>query len=181
MAGRLVKTQFGEAFVGEGAEAAHVNTVLGDAGGALEAAWVGALASPTVGHAPFVVVVQPGLAVRPPTLFVNKAALSGERHSTLTWGAAQAGVAGGVVDALADNVIGEQVAEHGLLIAAVWVNPEAADEEAVYRNNRRATRQALEAGRDGAPHLGDVLEARHHPWNAFFDPDAAARATEHTS
>ena len=86
-------TQFGESFVGEGAEAAHVNTVLGSAGGPVETAWVTALATPREGHAAFVVTVTPGTAARPYTLFVNKATVVGDRHASLTWGAAQAGVA----------------------------------------------------------------------------------------
>ena len=102
-----VSTEFGESFVGEGAEAAHVNTVLGAAGGPVETAWVTALATPRAGHAAFVATVTPGIAVRPFTLFVNKAAIEGERHATLTWGAAHAGVASGVMEAVAEGIVPE--------------------------------------------------------------------------
>ena len=101
-------TQFGEAFVGSGAEAAHINTVLGRKGGPVETSFTVALATPRQGHAAFVAVVRPGLPVKPLTLFVNKAELNGERHSRLTWGAAQAGVASGVLWAVADGVIGRR-------------------------------------------------------------------------
>ena len=47
-------TQFGEGFEGRGAEAAHLNTVLGARGGPVEGAWVSALARPGPGHVPFV-------------------------------------------------------------------------------------------------------------------------------
>ena len=47
-----------------------------------------------------------------------------------------------------------------MLIAAVWVNPAAADEDAVFSNNRDATLLALRNGRDGAPSVDDVLAAR---------------------
>src|SRR5271157_6452284 len=66
-------TQVGEAFVGAGHDAAHLNTALGRRGGALETAWTTSLATPRAGHVPFVVVIQPNVAVQPPTLFVNKA------------------------------------------------------------------------------------------------------------
>ncbi len=68
-------TQIGEAFVGSGAHAAHVNTVLGELGGPVETAWATALAMPRPGHVAFVCVLQPGLPVKPFTLFVNKAPL----------------------------------------------------------------------------------------------------------
>ena len=55
-----------------------------------------------------------------------------------------------------------------VLIAAVWVNPAAGDEDAVFANNREATLTALRNGRDGAPSVDDVLAARDDPWNPFF-------------
>jgi 5,6,7,8-tetrahydromethanopterin hydro-lyase len=165
-----VSTQLGESFVGEGAEAAHVNTVLGNAGGPVETAWVTALSTPREGYAAFVATVTPGTAVRPYTLFVNKAAVAGDRHASLTWGAAQAGVAAGVMDAVADGIVTEADAATHLLIAAVWVNPEAVGETAVFENNRAATREALRAGRDGRPTVAEALAARHAPHNAYYRP-----------
>jgi 5,6,7,8-tetrahydromethanopterin hydro-lyase len=160
--------QIGEAFVGSGPDAAHINTVLGARGGPVESAWATALAMPRPGHVGFLCVVRPGLAVKPPTLFVNKAPLSGPGHERLTWGAAQAGVASGTLWAVADDVIAAGSVDDLLLIAAVWVDPGAGDEGAVYENNRRATRGALEAGRDRAPDLDDLLAVRDEPWNPFF-------------
>ncbi|WP_250572770.1 formaldehyde-activating enzyme [Nonomuraea sediminis] len=160
--------QIGESFVGEGAEAAHVNTVLGDRSGPAGTAWATALATPSQGHAPFVAVLKPGLPVKPLTLFVNKAAIAGAGHGTLTWGPAQAGVAAGVADAVADGIVNNP--DELVLIAAVWVNPEAKDADAVYVNNRVATREALEAGATGMPALDDVLAARHSPANPFYTP-----------
>lgn len=158
----------GESFIGDGADAAHINVVLGPRDGPAGTAWATALATPRAGHVPFVAVLQPGLAVQPPTLFVNKAAIEPGRHADLTWGAAQAGVAAGVADAVAEGIIdGGRVAELAL-IAAVWVNPAAADEQTVYENNRRATVTALRNARDGAPLVDAVLAARDEPWNPFF-------------
>ncbi|HXY90988.1 MAG TPA: formaldehyde-activating enzyme [Acidimicrobiia bacterium] len=161
-------TQVGEGFAGNGVDAAHLNTVLGARGGPLEAAWVTALATPRQGHIPFVVVAAPNVAVRPPTLFVNKAPLTGDRHERLTWGPAQAGVAGGVADALGDETIPPGDVGRLLLIAAVWVNPAAQDPDAVYRHNRSATHAALRAGASGGPPLAELLRAGEHPVNPYF-------------
>ena len=100
--------QIGESFVGEGAEAAHVNTVLGEREGPVGTAWATSLATPRV----------------------------------------------------ADGVITAEEAESTLLIAAVWVNPAAKDAQLVYRNNRAATRSALEAGLASTPTAVDMLAAR---------------------
>jgi 5,6,7,8-tetrahydromethanopterin hydro-lyase len=163
-----VNTQFGESFVGAGAEAAHVNTVLGPLGGPVETAWVTALATPRAGHVPFVATVVPGVAVRPFTLFVNKATLEGERHARLTWGAAHAGVAAGVMAAVAEGTVDRGDASELLLVTAVWVDPQAADEQAVFENNEAAALGALRAGRDGRPEVAEALAARHAPSNAYY-------------
>ncbi|MGH9292642.1 MAG: formaldehyde-activating enzyme [Acidimicrobiales bacterium] len=160
----------GESFVGDGAEAAHVTTVLGASDGPVGAAWVTALATPRAGHASFLVVAQPGTACLPPTLFVNKAAVSGDGHARLTWGPAQAGVARGVGLAIEDGTIDREQVSRLVLVAAVWVDPRAADEGAVYENNTAATREALKRGAEGGPGLEEFLAASRSPFNPFFRP-----------
>jgi 5,6,7,8-tetrahydromethanopterin hydro-lyase len=159
--------RIGEGFAGRGPNAAHVNTVLGDKEGPVGNAWTTALATPRLGHAPFVVVARPNVPVKPFTLFVNKAAIDGDAHARLTWGAAQAGVAAGVIAAVRKGVVSEAEADALLLVAAVWVDPKADDEEAVYSHNTDATLAALVAGRDGTPLVADVLAAGE-PANPFF-------------
>lgn len=161
--------QLGESFAGDGPNAAHVNTMLGAKDGPVGRAWATALATPRVGHTPFVVVHAPNLPVKPLTLFVNKATVlhGADRHARLTWGAAQAGVASGVVAAVRDGVIAPDAADALVLVAAVWVNPEAYDEEAVFENNATATLAAITAGRDETPSIGAVLDAGE-PRNPYF-------------
>jgi 5,6,7,8-tetrahydromethanopterin hydro-lyase len=165
-------TQFGESFVGTGVNAAHINTVLGAKGGPVETAWATALAHPSQGHTPFVAILRPGLPVKPFTLFVNKATIAGDRHAEMTWGPAQAGVAKGVVDAVAESIVESHAVDEVLLIAAVWVDPRADDAQLVYANNAHATLAALQAGQRGLPRIEDVIEARSAPFNAFFRPPA---------
>src|SRR6476619_4954899 len=115
--------QIGEGFAGDGPNAAHVNTVLGSKDGTVGTAWATALATPRLGHAPFVVVMRPSVPVKPFTLFVNKSAVdtaASPRHAQLTWGAAQAGIAAGVARAVRKGVVSEAEADELLLIAAVW-------------------------------------------------------------
>jgi 5,6,7,8-tetrahydromethanopterin hydro-lyase len=55
----------GETFIGEAAEAAHINVVLGHRSGPVGIAWATALATPSAGHTPFVAVLRPGIPVNP--------------------------------------------------------------------------------------------------------------------
>jgi len=166
--------RIGESFIGDGVDAAHINTVLGAKDGPVGVAWATALATPRQGHVPFVAVLQPGLPTRPMTLFVNKATIAGDRHATLTWGAAQAGVAAGVADAVYAGTVAREQVDELVLIVAVWVNPLAEYADAVYANNREATARALAAGAADGPAadavLDEVLAARDQPANPFYRP-----------
>jgi 5,6,7,8-tetrahydromethanopterin hydro-lyase len=162
--------KIGEGFVGNGANAAHINVVLGLRDGPVGTAWATALATPREGHVPFVAVAQPNIPVVPFTLFVNKAAIANDRHGELTWGAAQAGVAAGV--GLAHQAVmfdgNPEDVDSLVLIVAVWVNPSADNEEAVFTNNRDATFAALQQARDAGPDIGQALAAMANPSNPYF-------------
>ena len=138
--------EIGEGFAGGGPEAAHLNTLLGLRSGQLGTAFATALASPTTGHIPFLVVWEPNVPVTPATLFINKAAIASDRHGELTWGAAQAGVALGVTRYAEQRFSAPGGGDEFLLIAAVWVDPSATDEDLVFRNNAEATLNALVSG-----------------------------------
>lgn len=162
--------QIGESFIGEGVNAAHINTVLGVRSGPAGTAWATALATPSAGHVPFMAVVKPGVPVTPPTLFVTKAAPASDEHGLHIWGPAQAGVSGGVTDALAEGVIDHDMVADLVLIVAVWVNPGADDAHAVYRNNREATKTALINGARHLPTVAEVLAVRDELGNPFYTP-----------
>jgi 5,6,7,8-tetrahydromethanopterin hydro-lyase len=168
----MIPTFIGEGFEGSGASAAHVKSVLGDRYGPVGTAWVTALATPTHGHSPFVVVARPGLPVKPLTLLVNTATYVSREQVELTWGAAQAGVAAGILDAVGSGVISTEHAESGLLILSVWVDPGAssAHQDVIYINNRAATLAALTAGATGRPTVAEVLGDTGGIWNPFYQP-----------
>jgi 5,6,7,8-tetrahydromethanopterin hydro-lyase len=170
--GFAAQALIGESFVGDGADAAHTNVVIGRKGGPVETAWATALATPSAGHVPFVTVLRPSVPVRPLTLFVNKAASAGELHERATWGSAQAGVAQGILDAVAEGLIPAEEADDVLIIAAVWVNPAVGDLDASFRNQRAAAHRAVRAAVTGSPSVADVLAAAagSGPANPFYTP-----------
>ena len=142
--------------------------MLGPRDGPVGTAWVTALATPRAGHASFVVIARPNMPVKPPTLFVNKAEIREEAHGFLHWGAAQAAVAEGVLEAVADGTIPQGKVDDLALIAAVWVDWSASDEQEVFANNLEATGAALASAAEGRPRLEELLAIRNEPQNPFF-------------
>lgn len=168
--GRDVDGRMGEAWSGEAPNGSHINLVVARRGSSTAAAVVGALASPRPGHVPFLACVEPGVVVRPTTVVVNKSTIEGDELGRMTWGAAQLGIAQGVLDAVADGVLEAETADEIVLLVAVWVDPEAHDEVAVKRANRTATRAAVVDALTTHPaHIVmDVAALREQAHNAFF-------------
>ncbi len=137
--------RIGEGWAGIAPNGSHVNVVLAERGSPTFAAAVSMLAQPSPGHTPVLVCVgetpQEYEPIWPPTLMMNKATATDGRHQTLTWGAAQLGIAQGVLDAVADGLL--EVSGDVVVLVAVWVDPQASDETAVRHANRLATRKAI--------------------------------------
>ena len=116
-----------------GANGSHVNVVLARRGTPTAAAMLGTLTTPTPGHTPIVVVVgedQPSYEpVWPPTIMINKATATERLHVSLTWGAAQLGIAQGVLDAVAEGLV--EATQELVVLVAVWVDSAADDETAL--------------------------------------------------
>jgi 5,6,7,8-tetrahydromethanopterin hydro-lyase len=162
--------RIGEAWAGEAPNGAHINVVVARRGSPTAAAIVGALASPRPGHLPFLACVRLGEVVRPVTLIVNKNTLAGDVLPRLTWGAAQLGVAQGVLDAVAEGIIDPADAAELVLLVPVWVDEAASDETAVRLANREATRAALASA--VRPPTADEVRAlasrRDQATNAYY-------------
>ena len=159
----------GEAFEGQGGDAAHINLILGTKAELGQAYALGA-ASPGPGHIPFQAVLKPNLPAAPATLFVAKAVLRDAAHEQMTWGPAQAGVAAGITEALLTGALPPIAAEDWLAIALVWVDWNAAVAEAVYANNRAATLAAARRALEGGPSREALAEGLNSISNPFFTP-----------
>ncbi len=137
--------RIGEGWGGLSPNGAHVNAVLARRGSPTAAAAISMLAHPTPGHTPVLVCVGPEQRqyqpVWPPTLMMNKATAVEEGHQTMTWGAAQLGIAQGVLDAVADGLI--EATQDLIVLVAIWIDPGAHDETALRLASREAVRKAI--------------------------------------
>ncbi len=167
--------RIGEGWGGTAPNGSHVNVVLARRGSATAAAALTMFAQPSPGHTPVLCCVGPTQQeyepIWPPTLMMNKATATDERHQTLTWGAAQLGIGQGVLDAVADGLL-EATGDLYVLVA-VWVDPRADDETALRVANREAVRKALGVcvdGRDAAA-AAALVERRDGLTSPFYAGD----------
>ncbi len=165
--------RIGEAWAGEVPNGSHINLVVARRGSPTAAAAVGALGSPRAGHAPFLACLGAGAVVRPATIVVNKTTVADEELARITWGAAQLGIAQGVLDAVADGLLDPAEAGDLVLLVALWVDPEAHDETAVRIANREAVRAAIADALAPvtAAEVQALAERRETAANAFYTGD----------
>jgi 5,6,7,8-tetrahydromethanopterin hydro-lyase len=99
---------------------------------------------------------------------LNSIDFRSEKHSRLTWGPAQAGVAEGILTAVQRRIIPPEQVDEYLAIATVWVDWNAESEEKVFQNNKDAAFHAMERAFGGEPGIEDLLARLGHAENPFL-------------
>ena len=155
----------GESLVGDGAEVAHIDLLIGSKDGPVGEAFAGALLNQKEGHTNLLAVVAPNLPAKPDTIMANKVTIKGEKQVGQMFGPAQAGVARGVVDSVRDGVISADEADDLCIIVGVFIHWQAEDDKKIFDWNYQATKESIARAMAGEPAPSSVLEqeaeARH--------------------
>jgi formaldehyde-activating enzyme len=120
-----------------------------------------------LGHEPLLAILEPNLAVKPPTLLVPTVSIKGMRDASLVYGPAQAGAAKAVVDSVADGTIPESAVDDIVIIANVFVHPAAVDRKRVYINNYKAMRHAVRRAVEDWPSTQELTENKERAKHPF--------------
>jgi 5,6,7,8-tetrahydromethanopterin hydro-lyase len=164
---KITQSMIGEALVGEGAEVAHIDLVIGTKGSAVETAFMTSLASPRKGHSPLLAVLEPNVLPKPATLLVNKVTIKNAFQAIMMFGPAQASVAKAVMDSVAEGVLPKEEAENLLIIVSVFIQWDATDKSKVYEYNYEATKLAIKRAVEGTPTVDEALakkDSAEHPF-----------------
>jgi bifunctional enzyme Fae/Hps len=133
----------GEALIGEGAELAHIDLLLGSKEGPVGSAFANAVSQLSMGHTPLLAVVRPNLLTKPATVIIPKVTLKGMEQVNEMFGPVQAAVAKAIADSLEEGAFKDLDIEEIAIIASAFVHPEAKDYNRIYRYNYGATKLAL--------------------------------------
>ena len=157
----------GESLVGDGAEVAHVDVLIGSKDGPVGQAFAGALLNQKEGHTNLLAIVAPNLPAKPDTIIANKVTIKGEAQVGQMFGPAQAAVARGVVDSVRDGVISQDEAESLCIIVGVFIHWLAEDDKKIFDYNYEATKEAIARALANEPSVSEILdssEAARHPF-----------------
>ncbi len=150
----------GEALVGDGAELAHIDLMIGDKNGPVGMSFANGLTQLSAGHTPLLGVIRPNLLPKPAVLIVPKVTLKHTEQVTQIFGPAQAAVSKAIADALEDGVFEGMDVEENVIVASVFIDPSAKDFNKLYRFNYGATRLALSRALDKFPDVATVLKEK---------------------
>ncbi|MGD0535501.1 MAG: bifunctional 5,6,7,8-tetrahydromethanopterin hydro-lyase/3-hexulose-6-phosphate synthase [Methanoregula sp.] len=147
----------GEALIGEGAELAHIDLLLGNKEGPVGSAFANAVSQLSVGHTPLLAVVRPNLLTKPATVVIPKVTLKGMEQVNEMFGPVQAAVAKAVADSLEEGVFDNLDIEDIVILASAFVHPDARDYNRIYRYNYGATKLAIRRALDKFPDVKTLV------------------------
>lgn len=133
----------GEALIGDGAEIAHIDLLMGDKEGPIGSAFANAISQLSAGHTPLLAVVRPNLLTKPVTLVIPKVTLKDMAQVNEMFGPVQAAVAKAVADCVEEGLFNGVDIEKIAILASVFVHPDAKDYNRIYRYNYGAMKLAL--------------------------------------
>ena len=161
------RLKVGESLVGNRAELAHIDLLIGSKDGPIGDAYARALTHPAKGREGLQVILEPNMQVKPATIMIPTVKVTSLRHASLTYGPAQAAVAKAVMKCVEDGILPKEAAEDILIIVNVFVHPSASARKRVFINNFKATRNAIRKAMEGLPTVDDALknaENARHPF-----------------
>jgi len=158
----------GEALVGDGPELAHIDLVIGDKEGPVGIAFSNALSQLSAGHTPLLAVVRPNLLTKPATLVIPKVTLKKDVQVREMFGPVQAAVAKAVADSVEEGVFSGCDTESIVVLASIYLGPDAADYNRIYRYNYGATKLALRRAMDGFPDTKTLLYEKDRSTHAVM-------------
>ncbi|HUT39662.1 MAG TPA: bifunctional 5,6,7,8-tetrahydromethanopterin hydro-lyase/3-hexulose-6-phosphate synthase [Methanoregula sp.] len=141
----------GEALIGDGAEVAHIDLLMGDKEGPIGTAFAHAVSQLSAGHTPLLAVIRPNLLTKPVTLVIPKVTLKTMTQVNEMFGPVQAAVAKAVADCVEEGVFTAVDIENVVILASAFVHPDAADYNKIYRYNYGATKLAIHRALDKFP------------------------------
>jgi bifunctional enzyme Fae/Hps len=158
----------GEALIGEAPELAHVDLIIGEKTGPVGQAFATGMTQLSGGHTPLLSVIRPNLLTKPACLIVPKVTVKNMEQAALIFGPAQAAVAKAVADAVEEGVVPTEQAEELVIVASVFIHPDAKDYNRIYRYNYGATKLALKRAMDGFPGIETVLDEKDRGAHAIM-------------
>ena len=165
---KLPYFEIGEALIGTGAEIAHVDLMIGAKNGPVGQAFATGMTQLSAGHTPLLSVIRPNLPTKPSTLIVPKVTLKKGVDTAKIFGPAQSAVAKAVADAVEEGIVPKEIANDIVIVASVYVAPDAEDFSKIYRFNYGATKLALKRALDGFPGIDKVLEEANKSTHAVM-------------
>ncbi|MFX1589613.1 MAG: 4-hydroxy-tetrahydrodipicolinate synthase [Promethearchaeota archaeon] len=155
----------GESLVGNRAELAHIDLLIGKKQGPVGNAYALALTNPEEGREGLQVILEPNMQVKPPTIMIPTVRPTSLRHASLTYGPAQAAIAKAVMQCVEDGILPKELADDIVIIVNVFVHPSASARKRIFINNYKATRNAIRKAMEDLPSVDDGIEnaesARH--------------------
>ncbi|MCC7565723.1 MAG: bifunctional 5,6,7,8-tetrahydromethanopterin hydro-lyase/3-hexulose-6-phosphate synthase [Methanomicrobiaceae archaeon] len=158
----------GEALIGDGAELAHIDLIIGEKSGPVGISFANAFSQLSMGHTPLLAVVRPNLMAKPATLIIPKVTLKKEAQVNQVFGPLQAAIGKAVSDAVEEGVFEGYDLEELVILASAFLHPSASDYNKIYRFNYGATKLAIRRALENFPDRETLLAEKDRAAHAVM-------------
>ena len=141
--------RIGEASAGNGAEFARASIVAGTTEGVVGEGYAIALTSPRPGYEALVVILEPNLMARPPTIIVPEVEIQDLRQASMIYGPVQAAAGMAILENLGNRIIPEEAIGKNVMILKIFAHPDAIDRHSLYWNCYEAIGKAIRSAWQG--------------------------------
>ncbi|MDI6707485.1 MAG: 4-hydroxy-tetrahydrodipicolinate synthase [Candidatus Thermoplasmatota archaeon] len=141
---RNYKLFAGTGTAGAGRERVAVDILAGKKNSPLARAFAKQFLYLRKGYEALPAILEPNLSVKPSTLIIPAVELRNLRQANIIYGPCQSAIAKAVIDSVEDCIIEQAEIDDYIMLAKVFVQPNALDRKILYHNFYLAAKQAIE-------------------------------------
>jgi 4-hydroxy-tetrahydrodipicolinate synthase len=154
------KLHLGTASIGSGMARVAVDVIVGRKDTPLATVFASELTYQRKGYEALPAILEPNLSVKPSTLIIPAIELKNLRQANIIYGPCQSALAKAVIDNVEKGIIPSSELDNYLILAKVFVQPNALDRKILYKNFYQASSKAIKEAFEKARKLIDNEKIR---------------------
>ena len=159
----------GEAVLGKGAEAAHINLLIGDRDNLVGSAITQGILRSKTGDLPFPAPIRSNLISKPITFVIPKPNINNSPPQVKTYRAIEYAIGKAISDAIEEKIIPSSMLDKWMILCSIYLDPKADDGRKLYTFHSSAVKLALQRALISYPPLSKILYEKNRARNPLLD------------
>ncbi len=159
----------GEAMLGKGAEAAHINLLIGDRDSVVGSAITQGILRGKTRDLPFPASIRANLLIKPITFIIPKLDINNTPPKVTMYEVIEHAIGKAIADAVEEQVISSSLLDKWVVLCSIYLDPKAEDGRKLYAYHYSAVKLALQRAFTAYPPLSKILYEKNRARNPLMD------------